>query len=65
MGSVIPARGGRSVLAVGRIDTRAQMVARLSLGAAVWCGSLWLNSFEDITPLAIKQRYLDAGTARS
>ncbi|MDA4108722.1 monooxygenase [Mycobacterium holsaticum DSM 44478] len=60
---VVSVAEGRPVLAAGGIATGAQMAAGLSLGAAgVWCGSVWLNSFEDITPLAIKQKFLAAGS---
>jgi NAD(P)H-dependent flavin oxidoreductase YrpB (nitropropane dioxygenase family) len=55
---------GCPVLAAGGIATGAQMAAGLAVGAAgVWCGSVWLNSFEDITPLPIKQKLLSAGSA--
>lgn len=60
---VVSVAEGRPVLAAGGIATGEQMAAGLSLGAAgVWCGSVWLNSFEDITPLAIKQKFLAAGS---
>lgn len=60
---VVSVADGRPVLAAGGIATGAQMAAGLALGAAgVWCGSVWLNSFEDITPLAIKQKFLAAGS---
>lgn len=52
---------GRPVLAAGGIASGAQMAAGLALGAAgVWCGSVWLNSHEDITPLPIKEKFLAA-----
>ncbi len=55
---------GRPVLAAGGIATGAQMAAGLALGAAgVWCGSVWLNSFEDITPMAVKEKFLAAGSS--
>lgn len=60
---VVSVADGRPVLAAGGIATGEQMAAGLALGAAgVWCGSVWLNSFEDITPLAIKQKFLAASS---
>jgi NAD(P)H-dependent flavin oxidoreductase YrpB (nitropropane dioxygenase family) len=60
---VVSVAEGRPVLAAGGIATGEQMAAGLALGAAgVWCGSVWLNSFEDITPLAIKQKFLKASS---
>ncbi|MGV0643961.1 nitronate monooxygenase [Mycolicibacterium sp. XJ2546] len=60
---VVSVAEGRPVLAAGGIATGEQMAAGLALGAAgVWCGSVWLNSFEDITPLPIKQKFLAAAS---
>lgn len=60
---VVSVAAGRPVLAAGGIATGEQMAAGLALGAAgVWCGSVWLNSFEDITPLPIKQKFLAAAS---
>jgi NAD(P)H-dependent flavin oxidoreductase YrpB (nitropropane dioxygenase family) len=60
---VVSVADGRPVLAAGGIASGEQMAAGLALGASgVWCGSVWLNSFEDITPLAIKQKFLAAGS---
>jgi NAD(P)H-dependent flavin oxidoreductase YrpB (nitropropane dioxygenase family) len=60
---VVSVAEGRPVLAAGGIATGAQMAAGLALGASgVWCGSVWLNSFEDITPLPIKQKFLAASS---
>lgn len=60
---VVAVAEGRPVLAAGGIATGNQMAAGLALGAAgVWCGSVWLNSFEDITPLAVKRKFLGAGS---
>lgn len=60
---VVAVAQGRPVLAAGGIATGDQMAAGLALGAAgVWCGSVWLNSFEDITPLAVKRKFLAAGS---
>ncbi|MGV0577895.1 nitronate monooxygenase [Mycolicibacterium elephantis] len=63
---VVAVAEGRPVLAAGGIATGDQMAAGLSLGAAgVWCGSVWLNSFEDITPLPIKQKFLAASSGET
>ncbi len=52
---------GRPVLAAGGIGSGRQMAAALALGAAgVWCGSVWLSSHEDITPLEVKEKFLAA-----
>ncbi|ORA61160.1 monooxygenase [Mycolicibacterium elephantis] len=60
---VVSVAEGRPVLAAGGIATGEQMAAGLALGAAgVWCGSVWLNSFEDITPFPIKQKFLAAAS---
>lgn len=61
---VVAEAGGRPVLAAGGISTGDQMAAGLALGASgVWCGSVWLNSIEDITPLAVKTKFLDASSS--
>lgn len=58
---VVDLAGDRPVLAAGGIGSGRQMAAALTLGASgVWCGSVWLASLEDITPDAIKQKFLDA-----
>ncbi|KUI29353.1 nitronate monooxygenase [Mycobacterium sp. GA-2829] len=58
---VVSAAGGRPVLAAGGIASGEQMAAGLALGASgVWCGSVWLNSIEDITPLPVKRKFLSA-----
>jgi NAD(P)H-dependent flavin oxidoreductase YrpB (nitropropane dioxygenase family) len=60
---VVEVAEGRPVLAAGGIASGAQMAAGLALGASgVWCGSVWLNSHEDITPLPIKEKFLGAGS---
>ena len=52
---------GRPVLAAGGIAGGRQMAAALALGAAgVWCGSVWLSSLEDITPVEVKEKFLAA-----
>ena len=52
---------GRPVLAAGGIGSGRQMAAALALGAAgVWCGSVWLSSHEDITPIEVKEKFLAA-----
>jgi NAD(P)H-dependent flavin oxidoreductase YrpB (nitropropane dioxygenase family) len=52
---------GRPVLAAGGIGSGRQMAAALALGAAgVWCGSVWLSSQEDITPIEVKEKFLAA-----
>jgi len=60
---------GIPVLAAGGIASGRQMAAALCLGAAgVWCGSVWLNTVEDVTIDPIKQKFLAAtssDTARS
>ncbi|MCX2930575.1 nitronate monooxygenase [Mycobacterium sp. CVI_P3] len=58
---VISVAQGRPVLTAGGVASGQQMAAGLALGAAgVWCGSVWLNSIEDITPDAIKRKFLSA-----
>ncbi|HTM84665.1 MAG TPA: nitronate monooxygenase, partial [Mycobacterium sp.] len=60
---VVSVARGRPVLAAGGIASGAQMAAGLALGAAgVWCGSVWLNSVEDITPRVVKEKFLAAGS---
>ncbi|MCD2186870.1 nitronate monooxygenase [Actinomycetospora soli] len=61
---VVEVAGDRPVLAAGGIATGDQMAAALALGAAgVWCGSVWLGSHEDITPLPVKEKFLAAGSS--
>ncbi|GAA4834573.1 nitronate monooxygenase family protein [Actinomycetospora corticicola] len=61
---VVEIADGRPVLAAGGIATGDQMAAALALGAAgVWCGSVWLGSHEDITPLPVKEKFLAAGSS--
>jgi NAD(P)H-dependent flavin oxidoreductase YrpB (nitropropane dioxygenase family) len=56
--------GETPVLAAGGIAPRSQMVAALALGAAgVWRWSVWLASYEDVTPLAVKRKLLAASAA--
>ncbi|WP_433802343.1 nitronate monooxygenase [Actinomycetospora sp. CA-084318] len=61
---VVEVAGGRPVLAAGGIASGDQMAAALALGASgVWCGSVWLGSHEDITPLPVKEKFLAAGSS--
>lgn len=61
---IVAIAGGKPVLAAGGIATGRQMAAALALGASgVWCGSVWLSSIEDITPQAIKQKFLRASSS--
>jgi len=61
---IVELAGSVPVLAAGGIASGRQMAAALALGAAgVWCGSVWLSSQEDITPDAVKAKYLAAGAA--
>ncbi len=61
---VVSQADGRPVLAAGGIASGAQMAAGLMLGAAgVWCGSVWLSSCEDITPTAVKKKFMAASSA--
>lgn len=58
---IVAVAGDRPVLAAGGIASGRQMAAALALGAAgVWCGSVWLSSQEDITPPAVKAKFLEA-----
>ena len=58
---IVDIAGPRPVLAAGGVASGRQMAAALALGAAgVWCGSVWLSSEEDITPQAIKTKFLSA-----
>lgn len=58
---IVDIAGQRPVLAAGGVASGRQMAAALALGAAgVWCGSVWLSSEEDITPRAIKTKFLSA-----
>jgi NAD(P)H-dependent flavin oxidoreductase YrpB (nitropropane dioxygenase family) len=61
---IVEMAGDRPVLAAGGIASGNQMAAALALGAAgVWCGSVWLASEEDITPLPIKEKFLGAASS--
>jgi NAD(P)H-dependent flavin oxidoreductase YrpB (nitropropane dioxygenase family) len=58
---IVDLAGDVPVLAAGGIASGRQMAAALALGAAgVWCGSVWLNSVEDITPAEIKRKFVVA-----
>ena len=58
---IVDAAGDVPVLAAGGIASGRQMAAALALGASgVWCGSVWLSSHEDITPDAVKRKFLTA-----
>lgn len=60
---IVQIAGPVPVLAAGGIASGRQMAAALALGAAgVWCGSVWLNSVEDITPLPIKRKFQAAAS---
>ncbi|MEV1176193.1 nitronate monooxygenase [Nonomuraea sp. NPDC049784] len=60
---IVDIAGDVPVLAAGGIASGRQMAAALALGAAgVWCGSVWLNSHEDITPLPVKTKFLAASS---
>lgn len=60
---IVEVAGDRPVLAAGGIASGSQMAAALALGAAgVWCGSVWLSSHEDITPIEVKEKFLAAGS---
>lgn len=61
---IVDLAGDKPVLAAGGIASGRQMAAALALGASgVWCGSVWLSSNEDITPLVVKEKFLDASSA--
>lgn len=61
---IVDLAGGRPVLAAGGIGSGRQMAAALALGAAgVWCGSVWLSSLEDITPVEVKEKFLAASSS--
>lgn len=61
---IVDLAGDMPVLAAGGIASGRQMAAALALGAAgVWCGSVWLSSNEDITPPAVKEKFLAASSA--
>jgi NAD(P)H-dependent flavin oxidoreductase YrpB (nitropropane dioxygenase family) len=63
---IVGLAGGVPVLAAGGIASGPQMAAALALGAAgVWCGSVWLSSREDITPDAVKQKFLAATSSQT
>jgi NAD(P)H-dependent flavin oxidoreductase YrpB (nitropropane dioxygenase family) len=58
---IVDLAGDLPVLAAGGIGTGRQLAAALALGAAgAWCGSVWLSSVEDITPVHIKEKFLAA-----
>jgi NAD(P)H-dependent flavin oxidoreductase YrpB (nitropropane dioxygenase family) len=58
---IVDIAGDVPVLAAGGIASGRQMAAALALGAAgVWCGSVWLSSHDDITPLSVKRKFLAA-----
>jgi NAD(P)H-dependent flavin oxidoreductase YrpB (nitropropane dioxygenase family) len=58
---IVDLAGSIPVLAAGGIASGRQMAAALALGASgVWCGSVWLRSQEDITPDAVKRKFLAA-----
>jgi len=58
---VVAAADGLPVVAAGGIARGVQIVAALALGAqAVWCGSVWLASEEDIAPTWLKRKFLRA-----
>jgi len=60
---VVRIAGDTPVLAAGGIASGRQMAAALALGAAgVWCGSVWLNSVEDITPEHVKRKFQAAAS---
>lgn len=61
---IVDLAGDTPVLAAGGIASGRQMAAALALGASgVWCGSVWLSSQEDITPAAVKRKFLTASSA--
>lgn len=61
---IVDLAGDKPVLAAGGIASGRQMAAALALGAAgVWCGSVWLSSNEDITPPAVKEKFLAASSS--
>ncbi len=60
---IVDLAGDVPVLAAGGIADGRQLAASLALGAAgAWCGSVWLTSEEDITPMTVKRRLLRAGS---
>lgn len=60
---IVALAGDRPVLAAGGIATGHQLAAALALGAAgAWCGSVWLNTVEDITPPVVKAKLSAAGS---
>ncbi len=60
---IVDLAGDAPVLAAGGIASGRQMAAALALGASgVWCGSVWLASHEDITPDAVKRKFLAASS---
>ncbi|WP_244928932.1 nitronate monooxygenase [Nocardioides sp. W7] len=61
---IVDLAGDAPVLAAGGIADGRQMAAALALGASgVWCGSVWLNSHEDITTPVVKQKFVEATSA--
>lgn len=60
---IVDVAGDVPVLAAGGMASGRQIAAALALGAAgAWCGSVWLNTHEDIAPKAIKDKFLAAGS---
>jgi NAD(P)H-dependent flavin oxidoreductase YrpB (nitropropane dioxygenase family) len=60
---VVDLAGDVPVLAAGGIASGRQLAAALALGAAgAWCGSVWLSSVEDITPMSVKSKFLAAAS---
>lgn len=60
---VVDLAGDVPVLAAGGIADGRQMAAALALGAAgAWCGSVWLNSHEDVTSAVVKQKFIEASS---
>ncbi|OUZ10159.1 monooxygenase [Aeromicrobium sp. PE09-221] len=60
---IVDLAGDVPVLAAGGIADGRQLAASLALGAAgAWCGSVWLASEEDVTPMTVKRRLLRAGS---
>ncbi|MDQ0382780.1 nitronate monooxygenase [Amycolatopsis thermophila] len=58
---IVDLAGDKPVLAAGGIASGRQLAAALALGASgAWCGSVWLSSHEDITPLPVKEKFLAA-----
>ncbi|WP_181311750.1 NAD(P)H-dependent flavin oxidoreductase [Nocardioides campestrisoli] len=61
---IVDLAGEVPVLAAGGVADGRQMAAALALGASgVWCGSVWLNSHEDVTTPVVKQKFVEATSA--